>query len=406
MISLLVGFVLPVMITFVGKIPLSELLLLVVLLHAALALTSTRNLPAPLPSPRILAFVLVAQFVAFGSYIVSDLWHQSLPFDMIRGWVRMIFLLLDTAALALLFGAGNRTFILLQIGLVLSTLFTFLDGPLFGDYWKFCFAYPVTVLILLATPRLLGFWATAAASVVLGGFHLHMGFRSLGWECLLLAGLLVGRTLPRLWRKCLFLACLPIVIVGISSGFTTLLSGPRGEATRSNVERSSMMQAAWEGFLASPIIGNGSWFSRSNVWDNFLLIRAQRERESGGGLGFDNTDLHGAAIHSQLLTALAEGGLLGGTFFIIYTVLLLFGFWYLLTEAPWHWLMPIRLSILITSLCGVMLTPFSGISRLYIAMAVALNLVLLAERNGFLRRRKAPDAWSRPFLPSMPPKPS
>ena len=49
----------------------------------------------------------------------------------------MIFLFLDTAALALLFGAGSRTFILLQIGLVLSTLFTFLDGPLFGDYWKF-----------------------------------------------------------------------------------------------------------------------------------------------------------------------------------------------------------------------------------------------------------------------------
>ena len=116
----------------------------------------------------------------------------------------MIFLFLDTA-LALLFGAGNRTFILLQIGLVLSTLFTFLDGPLFGDYWKFCFAYPVTVLI--CDSRLLGFWATAAASVVLGA-SICMGFRS-GMGMPVTSGLLVGRTLPRLWRKCLFLACLP-----------------------------------------------------------------------------------------------------------------------------------------------------------------------------------------------------
>ena len=74
------------MITFVGKIPLSELLLLVVLLHAALALTLHGTYRSS-PVAAVLAFVLVAQFVAFGSYIVSDLWHQSLPFDMIRGWV-------------------------------------------------------------------------------------------------------------------------------------------------------------------------------------------------------------------------------------------------------------------------------------------------------------------------------
>ena len=166
------------MITFVGKIPLSELLLLVVLLHAAARADSTRN--APLPSPRILAFVLVAQFVAFGSYIVSDLWHQSLPFDMIRGWLRMIFLLLDTVALALLFGAGSRTFILLQIGLVLSTLFTFLDGPLFGDYWKFGFAYPVTVVRIAGDSTLLGFWATAAASLCAGRLPSAHGISQLG----------------------------------------------------------------------------------------------------------------------------------------------------------------------------------------------------------------------------------
>jgi hypothetical protein len=35
-----------------------------------------------------------------------------------------------------------------------------------------------------------------------------------------------------------------------------------------------------DGFLASPLLGNGSWFSRSNVWDNFLIIRSTREHDA------------------------------------------------------------------------------------------------------------------------------
>ncbi|HEY5812124.1 MAG TPA: hypothetical protein VIT23_05685, partial [Terrimicrobiaceae bacterium] len=156
---------------------------------------------------------------------------------------------------------------------------------------------------------------------------------------------------------------------------------------------SAMIQAAWEGFLTSPLIGNGSWFSKSDVWDNFLMIRSEKEAAAGRGLGFDIRDLEGAAIHSQILTALAEGGILGGTFFFLYTILILCAFWYLLTDATWHWLMPIRLSILISSLCGIFMNPFSGTARLDISVAVALSLVLLAERKFYFGRT----------LPAAPP---
>jgi hypothetical protein len=398
-IAFLVGLVQPITIHFVGQIPVSELLLLIVIAHAAIALATTRTLPSSVPSPRILALVLIAQLVAFSSYIVSDLWCQSLPRDMLRGWLRMIFVLVDTAALALLFGAGSRTFLLLQIGTILSCLFTFLEGPLFNDYWKFCFAYPVTVVVLLAAPRLLGCWATVLASLLLGILHLHMRYRILGWVCLLLAALLIGANiLPRLGRKYIFLACTSLLLAGMPWAFRTFLTDP-AEVDRSNIERSAMMQAAWEGFLASPLIGNGSWFSTSNVWDNFLIIRSQKARESGRGFGFDATSFEGVAIHSQILTALAEGGLFGGTFFFIYTVLILLSFWFLLTDATWHWLMPIRLSILITSLTGVVMDPFSGTARLGIGIGFALSLVLLAERKAFWRRLgEAPDVYSRKLV--------
>jgi hypothetical protein len=396
-LAFLVGLLQPVTIAFVGKVPLSELLLLLVPLHAAIALASKRALPVPLPSPRILALVLFAQLVAFGSYIVSDLWRESLPLDMMRGWLRMILLLPNIAAFALLFGAGKRTFVLMQIGIVLACIFPFMEGPLFDDYWKFCFAYPVTIVVLMATPRFLGFWATVAASLGLGIFHLLMQYRSLGTACLLLAGLLVfARTLPRLFRKYLFISCLLIFVATLPWVFGGFVTGTLGSASRSNVERSAMLQAAWEGFLNSPLVGNGSWFSKSDVWDNFLTLRSTKALAANEELGFDPTDLEGVAIHSQILTALAEGGLFGGAFFVIYIAILLAGLWFLLIDAAWHWLMPIRLSILISSLWGVFMDPFSGTARLSIAIGVALSLVLLAERKALIRRRLRPgSAFSR-----------
>ena len=80
-IAFLFGSFYSVTIPFVGNILVGELLLLIVLLHAALALASTRVLPAPLPSPRILTFLVIGQLVAFSSYIVSDLWLESVPLD-------------------------------------------------------------------------------------------------------------------------------------------------------------------------------------------------------------------------------------------------------------------------------------------------------------------------------------
>ena len=359
-IAFLTGALQSVTIHFVGNILVSELLLALVLAHAVAWLALARTMPAPIASPRLFAFVVACQFVALASYVVSDLWWQSTPFDMIRGWLRMIFLLFDMAAFSLLFGSDSRSFVLFLVGTCFAFFPTLLDGPLFGDYWKFCFAFPVTILVLIAVPRFFGFWASVLASLGLGFLHSLLGFRSLAGLCTLLGLMLATRTIPRQLRKLLFIYFLLLALVTLPWTANMILEDARGPATRSNVERSAMLQAAWEGFLASPVIGNGSWFSRSNVWDNFLIIRSVREQEAGGGLGFDPRSFGGAAIHSQILTALAEGGAFGATFFFIYGALIFWGIWFLVTDATWNWLMPIRLFILISSLWGFFMSPFSG----------------------------------------------
>ena len=361
--------------------PVSELLLALVLAHAVVWLALARTTPAPIASPRLFGFVLACQFVGLASYIVSDLWWQSTPDDMIRGWLRMIFLFLDMAAFALLFGGDSRSFVLFQVGTCFSVLPTLLTGPQFGDYWKFGFAYPVTILVLIAVPRFFGFWASVVGCLGLGFLHSLLEFRSLGAGCTLLGLTLVARTIPLRLRKLLFIFCLLLTFVTLPWALDKILTDTSGRATRSNVERSAMLQAAWEGFLTSPLIGNGSWFSRSSVWDIFLIIRSTKEHEAGGGLQFDSRNFEGAAIHSQILTALAEGGVFGATFFLFYGALMLWGIWFLLTDAFWNWLIPIRLFILILSFWAFLMSPFSGVARVWISLTLVLILTLLEERN-------------------------
>ena len=380
-IAFLAGAFQGVTILFAGRILVSELLLSLVLVHAVVWLALARTMPAPIASPRLFGFVVACQCVAFASYIVSDLWWQSTPFDAIRGWLRMMFLLFDMAAFSLLFGGEPRSFVVYQVGICFSVLLNLFSGPLFGDYWKFALAYPVTILVLVAVPRYFGFWPSVLGTVGLGFLHSLLAYRSLGAVCTVLGLMLATRAVPLRLRKVLFIYCFLLTLVTLPWTTKKMLGDTSGRPNRSNVERSAMLQAAWEGFLASPVIGNGSWFSRSNVWDMFLIIRSTREHEAGGGLGFDPRSFEGLAIHSQILTALAEGGVFGATFFFAYGALMLWGIWFLLTDATWNWWMPIRLCILISGLWAFFMSPFSSIARVSISVTLVLILMLLKEGN-------------------------
>jgi hypothetical protein len=348
-------------IRMVGLMPVDEILLCGIVGHAVLWLIIARRLPAAVPAPRILALLLICQVVAFAGYMVSDLWRESLPGDMVRGWSRMLFLAIDIGGFGLLFGASNRAFVAMQVGL------------------KFAFAFPVTLAVLLGVSRWLGDWAAIGACITLGVLHNWMDFRSLGGVCVLLGGLLGLRQLALVARKLTLIGML-LLALGISPWVGRWMFSDTGtRATRSNVERSAMLQAAWEGFVKSPILGNGSWFSNSNVMDEFLTIRTQNARLAGVG-GFADDDADGMAIHSQILVALAEGGIFGATFFFAYGLLLLWGIWFCLTDAPWDWTLPIRLFVLLVAFWNLLMSPFSGTHRVEIAMAVGLLLMLWRQR--------------------------
>lgn len=386
--AFLIGLVRSWTIQLVGAMPVGELILLAVAGHAILWMALTSRLPAPLPAPRLLAVFAFCQGLALISYIVTDLWRESAPVDMIRGWLRMIFVLIDLGGLALLLGATERTFAFLQLGASFSFLQLLITPPTFGEYWKFGFAYPVTAFVLLLAPRFLGYWAAPLGCLALGVLNALMDFRSLGAICLGIGGLLAIRALPRTARKALMIVGALGVLTLSPWIFQKMFADTDGRANRSNVERLSMLAAAWEGFAESPLIGQGSWFSESDLMDNFLLIRSDKAHAAGGGMQFKDDDFEGVSIHSQLLVTLAEGGIFGGLFFFAYGIGIVWAMWFALGDATWHWTLPSRVFILATSFWDLWMSPFSGPVRVNIALTAILIALFWRERT---QLRSAPS---------------
>lgn len=379
--AFLIGLVRSWTIQLVGAMPVGELILLAVVGHAVVWAALTSRLPAPLPSPRLLGIFALCQVLALISYVVTDLWRESAPVDMIRGWLRMVFVLIDLGGLALLFGATERTFAFLQLGASFSFVTLLITPPTFGEYWKFGFAYPVTTLVLLLAPRFLGYWGAPLGCMALGVLNALLDFRSLGAICLGLGALLLIRALPKIARKVVMIVGGVIVLAASPLIFEKMFADTGGRADRSNVERLAMLTAAWEGFAKSPLIGQGSWFSKSDLMDNFLLIRSEKAHAAGGGMQFDNEDFEGIAIHSQILVTLAEAGIFGGLFFFVYGVLIAWAMWFALGDAAWHWTLPSRIFILATSFWDLGMSPFSGPVRVNIALTALLIVLFWRERS-------------------------
>ena len=142
-----------------------------------------------------------------------------------------------------------------------------------------------------------------------------------------------------------------------------------------------MMTAAAEAFVESPLIGHGSWFSRSNVYENFLMIRdeAAHEADVGGFANANDQDIDTIAFHSQILVALAEGGLFGAAFFLVFAVGLLGAMAQIVFRASWHRSDPAALLYLLFAAWNLAMSPFSGAHRVYIALSVGLILLSRAE---------------------------
>jgi O-antigen ligase len=223
-----------------------------------------------------------------------------------------------------------------------------------------------------------------------------MDYRAYGGFCFLVGSLILVQALPRRVRPVILPIFVAFGMAGILFVYLRSQGDDQNRTNRSNLERSAMIQAAAEAFVQSPLIGHGSWFSNSRVMENFAAIRWQEAQIAHMG-GFAEEDGDDMALHSQILVGLAEGGVLGGAFFIVYGLSLIWALLYCVLKQSWQPSTPVYLFTLISALWHLFMSPFSGTHRVLIALAAAFVAVLQREARA---GRAAPiwklTRWSAP----------
>jgi O-antigen ligase/polysaccharide polymerase Wzy-like membrane protein len=361
-----------------GELPLGEVVLTAIFCWVAFCALVNGSLPPEIPRTRLFRVLLVCQVVAFLAYVLSDLYRHSTVHDMGRGWARMVFLAVDIVAVAYLFGISRLNLLIFLAGELLGdSLHSVALGALYGDMWKFGVGVPLTYLVLFLA-SFAGRPALAAAAFGMSAVHFVMDYRSFGGICLVAGTATLVTLFPRRARA--WLAIPAVLAVAAAIGAYAYKHAGDHRATRSNVSRSAMLIAAYQGFASSPIIGQGSWFSKSTVFDNFMQIRADAAKAAHvGGFPEANEDPGTVAFHSQILVALAEGGIFGAAFFLAFGGALVAAIYRLTFRLEGGRFTGIYLLILVSALFNWFLSPFSGAHRVYIAVACGLLLFLPAS---------------------------
>jgi hypothetical protein len=376
-LCVLAGFLSAFTVPIVGQLPVGELILIPVfpwVLARAIAMKGWPTRMQQLGWHKLLIYCIGA--MALG-YVVSDIYRGTSGDNLARGWARVAFLGIDLVSIGYLIDGSWKRLQLFVFSLALGgTVNALLSGPLNGLWWEFGFGALVSLLLLfLVAGRATIVQVCVATALAILAEVLEA--RSLGGICLLTGALFGLRYARGILRPLAILGLLGSLAAFVVATNEVVFQNVDKEA--SNVERRSMIETAGEAFISSPLIGQGSWFTASKL---ISLLEERRERLDPHFHGYSPEEARLVSIHSQLLIALAEGGILGGAFFIAFGALLLKTM-RSLTRNP----VPHRafvLYVVIDGLWNVCMSPFSGVSRVAINLGVCTCLLVILQRQGEL----------------------
>lgn len=325
-------------------------------------------------------FVQTAVLMLAG-YIISDIYRDTDPGQFLRGWARVIVLALDFIALAIVVARDRRNLWWFVLGMGIGGIGQLLvrGVPIMSaPGWKFGYATPI-VYVVACLCYFLPVKLACIAFAALGVWNIFMDFRILGAICLLIAAVLWVRAntpegLNGMQLLKLFSACMIAGGIVVAALYATEEEfGHRREG--SNVGREAGLIVAARGVVESPIVGYGSWPT-----DPRLVSLFQEQVAEEGQTYGDSARVQVFTAHSQALQAWIEGGLLAAMFFIYYGLRLVStGFHVSLRRQPDGYL-PVFLVFLLYDTWHLFMSPFSGPTRLPIAVGVAIICMVALER--------------------------
>lgn len=373
----LAGFLSGFTLSFGGQMPIGELVLFAVFPWALTRACFLRAWPSRLQQLGWFKLLLLLSAITATGYVVSDLYRSTEFENLSRGWARVAFLIIDLIAIAYLidrYWQRLQAFVLaLYIG---ATVNAVINGPLYGEWWQFGVGYTTTIVLLFALAGRNAVLQIVVAAA-LGTVSIFLGARSLGGICLVTAGLFALPHARGIWRPIALLGSVALVTVLLFVANALVIA--KQDHAGSNVERQSMIATAVDLFIESPLIGQGSWFTAAHGLEYLEQKRAELDESFRG---YRDEEARKLSIHSQLLVALAEGGLLGGAFFFGLTALTLKTLRNLTRSSVPH--RAFTILFVLNGAWNLFMSPFSGVARVEIALLVAACLLVILQRQGEL----------------------
>jgi len=385
----------------VGRLFLSEILLLCLL--PFLLMVRGQLLLTSLPRKLIL-FGLAWLF----AQIVTDAIRDT-PFeDWIRGWSKIIFLLLNFSTIYLYLNEKESRFFMFAVGIALGQILSYFLNP--NDYaevypWKFGYGMAITLLAVLVSKIWIferrKFWSPAIILSV-GVLNFYMDFRSLGLVCLLTGGFTLVRKSNRFglqkmkWGEVTRLVLLGgVALYGISTFYDYSASeGWYGaEAREKHLLQSSgdmgillggrsEILASTQAVTDSLIIGHGSWAKDQKYAD----IMMDALNHHGYVLqGESESDL--IPSHSYIMGAWVEAGLVGAVFWLWGLTLSVRAL--IATYGSSSTLAALIAFVAFNLMWNIPFSPFGAEARLYTAYDLSLMMfALTSSQYSMLTKRK------------------
>jgi O-antigen ligase len=375
----LIGLSTPFQLQWFGIVYASEILLAMVALWALVTHLADGHFWRR-PIMTFLGFLGVTML----AYIVTDLTLGTESQNLLRGWARNLFLGGNLIGLYFLCRRNSANILIYAIASGAGMLAFFCIGGQWLEDWKFGASAPVTLLaagLVPLVPRR-GVWLGSLALALAGLLHLALDSREIGGNCLLAGVLLLARCSSRLRLRTLSRAMLgALALTGVCAFlYVDVLTGEEYGQRRhlSNAWRTASLLTAASAISDSPWMGSGSQANSFELQSRYDSIFAER---AGVRYRGQQTDTSTFSPHSQILQAWFEAGIFGAAFFLYLG-------WKLIRAAHWC-IFTRRLDVfsvlfafcLLRAIWHLAFSPFAGLARLDVALAVVIVVVLDLERR-------------------------
>jgi O-antigen ligase len=322
---------------------------------------------------------MVALAISIFGFFLSDWITNNSTANFLRGWAKLIFLVLDVVALGFTSYKNPWNIWWFNLGLGIGGMVkSLVIGDIFSaDNWKGQFSPAVSLLLLICTSPIPNQKILAWLIGLFGLINMYVDARSLALQCLFVS-FVIWAKLKNSFRFSIGKIIIPAVSIFLLLVIIYFQTQNNYMSRRdaSNTIRGAGYQIALKAIWESPIVGYGSWAKNRDLAKEYIDLT----RHTYNQYTMPKIDeIENIPAHSQVLQSWVEGGILGITFFALYGYRLVQGLFRLVVQKSYNQFFPLFIFNFLISLWHLIASPFASAHRISIAVSVVMLCIMTMQ---------------------------